>query len=882
MATIHWKAGVNGSFNDAPNWNPGVVPGATDDAVITVAGSYLVTETGNNTIHKLTVGATVTLDVNATGVLDPTHGIVNAGRIVVADSGVLTLSGEIHNTGLITASHSNNALSAPLRIGSAGAGLTGGGDIILATTTPNTPTVAPAVANAAVLLTNVDNRIEGSGYIGYPGIGTLNLVNRPKGVIDANTGSTLVIDVGTLRNAGLIEQSGTGALNGTLYIDANTLENTGRIVFADGLDSIAASAVTNKGSILAIGKGLVFLGGTGIPSLGPTTIANTGLIAETGGGELHMRGGTIDNTGGGNAGALEVEGANSEFDLAGISNATTIVGGTLKAGSGGMFINQAAGIGTPTTLDGTAKTLTLIGLLDDKGVLVLKGKIRNEGTISLTANGPLEISGGVTLGGGGMVTLVPGATVSALQAGAVLTNVDNTITGSGTGGNLGGGAQMLSVVNQANGVIGPLAVTLNDLNNAGLIASAGPNGFDLHATTLENTGSILCSAGKSLIEPGVLTNGGTIAETGTGVLSVGAFNTTSLTNTGTISDAGSLTQPMSVMAQTIVNTGAGTIEATVSGGLTIQAMSLVNNGTIAALGGDVTVQSIVTGAGAATVGDGATLIFAKAATPNVSFVADTAGVLQLDQAASFTGTLTGFGPEHLLDLRDLAFGATMSASFVGTPTGGTLAVSNGAATDTYQLVGDYTQVGFAVSADGVGGTRVAESNSLFGTSGDDVLVAGPTATTLVGLGGADSYQVAVTGAGTVEVLNGAAPHGASQGQPAGELLLGTGVADNQLWLDRVDNTGAVSASGNNLRLVVMGTSQSMRVDDWFNPVTPAAPLSDMKLTDSGLKLDAAVPTLLAAMATFEANNPGFDPTAPANPTITDPGVLAAVNNSWHP
>ena len=40
---ISWASAVSGNWNDATKWTGGVVPGAADDAVISVAGTYTVT-----------------------------------------------------------------------------------------------------------------------------------------------------------------------------------------------------------------------------------------------------------------------------------------------------------------------------------------------------------------------------------------------------------------------------------------------------------------------------------------------------------------------------------------------------------------------------------------------------------------------------------------------------------------------------------------------------------------------------------------------------------------------------------------------------------------------------------------------------------------------
>ena len=879
MAQIHWKPG-NGDFNDPTRWIGGTVPGLSDDAVaLGVAGGYVITDTGVNSVASLALAAGVLLDIKG-GHLTETAGIANAGFIFLENNATLVLAGVIDNKGSIIAYGTQFIGVFPtIFIGRDGAILQGGGRVTLS----DVPGAAladieirPLVTSTPTTLTNIDNVISGVGQIGVTGKGTLNLVNGKKGIIDGNTGGALPMVLGDLNNAGLIRETLLPPGAGLVLITAQTIENSGTLVgtiTSPSILEITADKWTNSG-LIAGRSGTLDLGAA---SLSVAAMTNTGVISEIGGGLLILRNLTVANSGG----VLEVADANSYFDL----NNDTIVGGTLKASGGGTFRASLATV----TLDGSGALLTLTGpFLVNGPTLVLKGDIDNQGALSVLSGSVQIAPGGVKLTGGGAVRLSQGATVQAIAPNTLLTNVDNMISGNGVIG-LSPTTQ-LSVVNQAGGVIDAAQFSVDDLNNAGLIGpginTAGAGNLGIMATTVENGGTISDTVTSSMIgmfgiTAVALNNTGTIATAGSVVLDVNAKN---LVNTGMIAVGGGVGAPPGLLAgQTIINSGAGTIEATVSGGLSINAgTSFLNNGSIEALGGDISINGAVTGSGTATVGDGATLAFASAATSSVSFVADTMGVLQLGQAGAFTGTLTGFGPEHLLDLRDMQFNTAPQASFTGTAAGGTLTVSSSVATDSFQLVGDYTAVSFDVAADGFGGTRVFEHGSVFGAVGNDTLSAGAGATTLVGMGGTDSYRVADAGTGTTEILNGAAPSAMTSGTPAGELLFGTGVDKTQLWLDRVNGTGAVDPAGSDLRFTVMGTSQSVRVDDWFNPATPSAPLGDIKLTDSGLKLDNAVNTLVAAMASFEASHPAFDPTAAANPTVTDPAVLAAVQSSWHP
>src|SRR5262249_23225966 len=53
------------------------------------------------------------------------------------------------------------------------------------------------------------------------------------------------------------------------------------------------------------------------------------------------------------------------------------------------------------------------------------------------------------------------------------------------------------------------------------------------------------------------------------------------------------------------------------------------------------------------------------------------GILQLDQSASFSGTVAGMTGQDTLDLRDISFATIQSPTYLGTSTDGTLSLSDG-------------------------------------------------------------------------------------------------------------------------------------------------------------------------------------------------------------
>ena len=86
------------------------------------------------------------------------------------------------------------------------------------------------------------------------------------------------------------------------------------------------------------------------------------------------------------------------------------------------------------------------------------------------------------------------------------------------------------------------------------------------------------------------------------------------------------------------------------------------------------------------------------------------GTLQLDQPATFAGTLAGFGTMDGIDLPGIGFGATTTLAFSenNSRTGGTLTVTDGTHTAKIALLGNYLASSWTTQTDGHGGTLVID------------------------------------------------------------------------------------------------------------------------------------------------------------------------------
>ena len=91
----------------------------------------------------------------------------------------------------------------------------------------------------------------------------------------------------------------------------------------------------------------------------------------------------------------------------------------------------------------------------------------------------------------------------------------------------------------------------------------------------------------------------------------------------------------------------------------------------------------------------------------------TTGTLWLEQPATFTGKVSGFGAQDVIDLPGVAFDAqtTLGYSPNSNGTGGTLSVTDGTHSANIALLGNYMASSFVMESDNHGGTMVVAEAS---------------------------------------------------------------------------------------------------------------------------------------------------------------------------
>jgi hypothetical protein len=105
------------------------------------------------------------------------------------------------------------------------------------------------------------------------------------------------------------------------------------------------------------------------------------------------------------------------------------------------------------------------------------------------------------------------------------------------------------------------------------------------------------------------------------------------------------------------------------------------------------------------------MVIAGSSGENVAFAGNSTGQLVLDQATSYSGTISGFGTTQSIDLANINFAAGVTISYAPSNrnnTAGVLTIKEGNNTVKLDLSGKYTLANFHVTSDGNGGTLLTD------------------------------------------------------------------------------------------------------------------------------------------------------------------------------
>ena len=499
-----------------------------------------------------------------------------------------------------------------------------------------------------------------------------------------NPGTTLAVDGGTISNAGKIVITGGNNANAVLSLGTNTtLKGGGTVTLAYNGSEAGAGYIQQGTSGVTLTNVDNMINGTGVIGNGGLTLVNesTGVIdANTPGASLTLNGsggvtnrGLMEATGtsilaintavDNNAGNITANGGTVEIASATIAGGTlnSINGGSLETVGNSVLDGSTEGALTlskgSTYNDGPGTTTAILGTITNNGDMVITG--------GNNSNAVLGLNGNTTLNGGGTVTLAYNGSEAGsgiIQQNAsnlTLTNVNNTIAGTGIIGNGG-----LTVINQAKGVIDAnvsgAGLTLNGgggVANSGLLEATGGGILAINTTVNNAGGNITANAGiVELVNATIV--GGTLNNMGKGTLE-------------TLGGASSVLDGST-------SSGAITINGTYSGltsSNTDVLGSINNKGTMVITGGNNTNAILGLNANTTLTGGGTVTLAYDGSEAGSGIIQQNAANLTLTNA---NNTIQG---EGIIGNGGLTLvnesGGTINANSAGSPVTGTLTLNGG-------------------------------------------------------------------------------------------------------------------------------------------------------------------------------------------------------------
>jgi autotransporter-associated beta strand protein len=400
MAAINWKAPVDGNWNVAANWSPGVVPTSGDDVTIAAAGLYTVTISSNGVIvHPLVVrpaliqlgfpdeAKSLTFDApNAT--LQENAGALDVVGALTVDSGSVSLN-EANTIGSVTVTGGVLAFGAGGALGAGTVSLSGGELLATASETLSnglsfSGSSDIAAAHGTTLSAFESPSISPNSTLNFGAPGQDGIVSWAAVGFAISKPITVNVVAGTLKAASSSTADILDFVDQPTTVDAGATLDTGG--FSVSLASLlGAGAVIDSGAAATLTIGTALFSGTisGSQSLvvnGPVTLTGsntyTGTTTIGSGGNFELGlGGTTGSIAGGaivDGGALYVFRGNAITltnaisgggvlrqvgpGVTSINTVNTYTGGTFIS-AGTLAIGNGAALGTGTVTDGSAELL---------------------------------------------------------------------------------------------------------------------------------------------------------------------------------------------------------------------------------------------------------------------------------------------------------------------------------------------------------------------------------------------------------------------------------------------------------------------------------------------------------------------------------------------
>ena len=854
----------------------GNITAADATSTVDISGGTVQGGTVNNAAGGTwETSAGSTLDGTSQGTLTITTG----STVTATDTTTTYLLGTIDNEGLLEQIGGNGNNGFLDLVGAVT--LTGGGTVTL-------DTIATNGANAYLegngqTLTNLNNTIQGTGYIGNS---NLMLINE--GLIDATpeggTGSltyTLTLNGGLITNTSTLEASAGGSL-----VINTTVDNAGgNITTADATSTVEIYAATVEGGILNNTAGGVFETAGGAELDGSTqgvlTISSGTTVTATDNTTTYLLG-TIDNQG-----LLEQIGGNGQNGFLNLANALTLTGGgtvtldTISTNGANAYLmgNGQTLTNTNNTIQGTGYigngSLVLIneGLVDatpEGGTATLTlngGGVTNTSTMEASAGGALVINTTVDNAGGNITTADATSTVEIYDAtveGGTLNNTAGGTFETVAGSTLDGSTQGTLTISTGSTVIATDNTTtdiLGTIDNKGVLEQIGGNG---QTGYLNLTNAVTLAGGGTVTLDTISTNGGTAILYGNGETLTNTDNT--IQGTGIIGNGSLL----------LINKGV--VDATPEGGtstLTLNGGLITNTKTLEASAGGVLVinTTVVNAGGNITTAD---------ATSTVDISNGTVEGGTLNNAAG--GVFETTGNSTLDGSSQGALTISTGSDVTATDNAGTTLLGSIANKGSLELIGGNGQNGFldignAVTLSG-GGTVTLDD---IATNGGNAFIQGNgetltnTNNTIQGTG--------VIGNGSLALVNGGVIDATPEGGTSTLTLNGSGGFTSTGTLEATGGAtlaldlGAITVSG----LVSVAASSALTLN---GEITVNGTLSNFGAVSGGPATEVAFGTgtgrlILGPAATFGGNVVGGG----ANTTLelaagSGPGTLNALGTTF--
>jgi autotransporter-associated beta strand protein len=570
-----WQASGAGGWATNGNWTPAPVTLGPDGLAVSVIFG-----------NAITTASTVTVS-----------GTKRVGYMVFNSANKYTISGGILNLDVSGGRAQINVSN------------TSGGQISSALTLADTLSINQNSTGAFTISGGITNS-SGTNSLIVTGSGNTTL----SGVIGIGAGSVTKNGTGTLTLSAANTYSGGTLLNsGTVAVSTDPNLGTGAVTFDGG------TLEATGGFTLGATRTFTVNGGGGTLQTDNTSnliyngvLTGTGSIVKTGTGMFTTGGGSANTNTGAltiNAGTWEIAKTASVSAIDDSATVTIANGGTLRfnstnaaysgeiigslSGAAGSVVDNAGANPLLLTIGANGASSTFAGTITDSGAGAL--------SLSKTGAGTLTLSGtnsyvGTTTISAGAIQIGDGGTTGTLGTGNVVNNaslifnrsdsatVGNTISGTGTLTQAGGGTTIFTATNTYSGS--------TTINAGTLQLGAGGTTGSINTAAIVDNGTLAINRSNAYALSNTISGTGSVSNLGTG--------------TTTISGTNSYSGGTTVLAGTVRATNAsalGTGNLTIAGGATVQlatdaGSTFGHNTTITGTGAaTLTVDRLTAGAG---------------------------------------------------------------------------------------------------------------------------------------------------------------------------------------------------------------------------------------------------------------------------------------------